>query len=317
MQSFEKILRVHKLALEDRLKKKLPVKHPIFAWLVEFCADLYNKHQIGRDGTSAMQRLKGKRCVQPSAEFCAAVMFRVVGKVQGGEMRERWHSGIFLGKKAGSEENLVMKSDGGVVRARAIREVHRTVSLAELDQLQGTPHDPAGTLRGGGRDEGRPGALEEAELGDGDLGPVPKRVQITKDVVNRFGGTPGCLKCRGVMAGDKSFQFVHHSDACRVRMESLMREDEKFSKLIQAAEDRQTRRIAELLERRDQDAASQQHEPRDQQRKRPAVDKHDQSSRTEPRRGGCHIEHRTEESRRETPSRGTDRPEGGGWRGRP
>ena len=39
--SFEKILRVHKLSLEDRLKAKLPVKHPVFAWLVEYCVDLY------------------------------------------------------------------------------------------------------------------------------------------------------------------------------------------------------------------------------------------------------------------------------------
>ena len=50
VQSFEKILRTHKLALEDRVKAKIPVKHPIFAWLVEYSADLYNKYQLGRDG---------------------------------------------------------------------------------------------------------------------------------------------------------------------------------------------------------------------------------------------------------------------------
>ena len=84
-------------------------------------------------------------------------MFRVVGKVHGGSMRERWHSGLYLGKRPGSEENLVMTDTGKVVRARAIREVQRAVTIEDLNRLKGTPHDPVGTLRGGGRDEGRGG----------------------------------------------------------------------------------------------------------------------------------------------------------------
>ena len=54
-------------------------------------------------------------------EFGTAVMFRVCGKVQGSSMGERWFHGIFLGKKAGTEENIVMRENGSVVRARAIR----------------------------------------------------------------------------------------------------------------------------------------------------------------------------------------------------
>ena len=42
-------------------------------------------------------------------------------------------------------------------------------------------------------------------------GPTPKRVQITKELVNKFGGTSGCLKCSGGVAGEKSYQLVHHS----------------------------------------------------------------------------------------------------------
>ena len=263
VQSFEKTVRTHKLALEDKVKAKVSVKHPIFAWLVEFAADLYNKHQVGRDGKTAMQRLRGKSCIQSSVEFGSAVMFRVVGKVNGGDMHERWHSGIFLGKKAGSEENLVMKGDGGVVRARAIREVHRDISMIDLNQLRGTPHDPVGNLRGDSRDEHRPAELAGQDAED-PLGPVPKRVQITREVVQRFGATPGCLKCQGQIAGDKSFQYVHHSEACRVRMESLMRQDEKFKRLIEAAEERQTRRIAEVLERRDREAAQAAEKRQDQ-----------------------------------------------------
>ena len=59
VQTFEKTLRTHKLALEDKLKCKLPVKHPRCAWLVEYCSDVYNRYQVGKDGKTAIQRLMG------------------------------------------------------------------------------------------------------------------------------------------------------------------------------------------------------------------------------------------------------------------
>ena len=151
-----------------------------------------------------------------------------------------------LGKRAGSDENLVMTQDGNVVRARAIKEAYRALRLQDLDVLRGSPHDPTGTFRGEARDGGRPEHLEEDARSDFGGGPTPKRVQITKEVVNRFGATPGCLKCRGVVAGDRSYQYVHHSQDCRSRMENLMRQDDLFSKKLEAAEERQMRRIAEI-----------------------------------------------------------------------
>ena len=182
-------------------------------------------------------------------------MFRVVGKVQGSNMKERWYSGYFLGKRAGSEENLVMTSTGSVVRARAIREMHRPLLLADLDVITGTPHDPIGTIRAGHRDEARGGELAEEVPEDAEAGSNPKRVQITKEAVNKFGGTPGCLKCRGVVSGDRTYQFVHHSPECRTRMEDLMRRDDQFARKVEAAEERQKKRIAEVLEKKDQEAA--------------------------------------------------------------
>ena len=182
-------------------------------------------------------------------------MFRVVGKVQGSNMKERWHSGYFLGKRAGSEDNLVMTSTGSVVRARAIREMHRPLLLADLDVIIGTPHDPIGTIRAGHRDEARGGELAEEVPEDAEAGSNPKRVQITKEAVNKFGGTPGCLKCRGVVSGDRTYQFVHHSPECRTRMEDLMRRDDQFARKVEAAEERQKKRIAEVLEKKDQEAA--------------------------------------------------------------
>ena len=98
VQSIEEMLRVHKLALESRLGSRLPVSHPIFAWLVEHCADVLNKCVVGSDGRTAWQRAKGRRYGGEMLEFCTKVMFRVVGKVQGSVMTERWYEGVWLGK---------------------------------------------------------------------------------------------------------------------------------------------------------------------------------------------------------------------------
>ena len=124
IQSMEKLLGVHKLSIETRINEKLSVRHPLFAWLVEFC--------------TAHQRLNGKHSSQVMVEFGTAVMFRVRGTVQGSSMGERWFHGIFLRKKAGAEENIVMRENGSAVRARAIRELQKILTLKDYDVLRGT-----------------------------------------------------------------------------------------------------------------------------------------------------------------------------------
>ena len=46
-------------------------------------------------------------------------------------MSERWYSGFWLGKRLGTEEHVVVKEDGAVVRARAVRELERNVTLSD------------------------------------------------------------------------------------------------------------------------------------------------------------------------------------------
>ena len=62
---------------------------PLFAWLVEHVSDILNRFLVGRDGNTAVQRMKRKRCEQYVLEFGSAVMFRVCGKVEGARMSER------------------------------------------------------------------------------------------------------------------------------------------------------------------------------------------------------------------------------------
>ena len=62
-------------------------------------------------------------------------MFRVSDKVHGGVMQERWFPGIWLGKKLHTEEYLVMKEDGLVVRSTAVRENSRDLTMEDYDKL--------------------------------------------------------------------------------------------------------------------------------------------------------------------------------------
>ena len=61
VRSIEEMVRVQKMAFEKRVGFSLGVQHPLFAWLVEHCADLLNKLQVGKDGRTAFERLKGNR----------------------------------------------------------------------------------------------------------------------------------------------------------------------------------------------------------------------------------------------------------------
>ena len=151
VQTLEKQLRVLKLALETRIGEKLPVQHPLFAWLVEHSAHVLNNYLIGSDGKSPVQRLRGRAATQFTCEFGSPCMFRVVGKVEGGDMGERWFRGHWLGKKQGTEEHLVVKADGLVVRARAVRELDEKITLMSFSHLTSTPHDPLWNLAAAAR----------------------------------------------------------------------------------------------------------------------------------------------------------------------
>ena len=57
VQSLDKVVRLHKLTFESHLKTRLARVHLIMTWLVEHCADVLNRYNIGADG-----RIPQKAC---------------------------------------------------------------------------------------------------------------------------------------------------------------------------------------------------------------------------------------------------------------
>ena len=70
---------------------------------------------------------------------------KVMEKVSGGVVQERWVEGTWLGSRFTTLEHLVArKSDGLVVRTRAVRDLQKPATVEDLDRIIGHPHAPQG-----------------------------------------------------------------------------------------------------------------------------------------------------------------------------
>ena len=91
VQSLEGMVRTHLMELDEKLGCRLSINHPWFSWLVEFCCDVFNKHQVGDDGATPWERLKGRKYTAYVLEFGRQIMHRVPGDLAGGVMEPRFH----------------------------------------------------------------------------------------------------------------------------------------------------------------------------------------------------------------------------------
>ena len=83
--SVEQQTRVLKSGLEERWNCRVPARHPIMPWLIEYASLQLNCFEVGRDGRSAYERSKGKVSKFLGVEFGEAVHWKrkAVGGVLG------------------------------------------------------------------------------------------------------------------------------------------------------------------------------------------------------------------------------------------
>ena len=55
--------------------------------------------------------------------------------------------------------------------------------------------------------------------------PVPRNMNISQDIMRKFGYTPGCAKCRKLSRNEYSHPSLAHSQECRTRIEAASRTD--------------------------------------------------------------------------------------------
>ena len=61
---------------------------------------------------------------------------------------------------------------------------------------------------------------------------------ITRAYLERFGFSDNCKKCCKICEGDESQPTLKHSDACRERIEGLLRQDPELASRVERADER-------------------------------------------------------------------------------
>ena len=223
---WEDQFRTLKHALELRLKHRLPMDHPVTAWLVEHTAWVLNKYHLGNDGRTAYGRLHGREGHERVCEFGERIMWFVPKKMRA-KMDQRWRYGIFLGRSLSSDQNFVGLGSGEVICARAIVRVvpqHRW-SHELISKISTTPL----TFRSGALDR-----IEESA--DPSAHPEPahepteaprqlRRLKLLDEDVKRFGLTESCQRCEYLRQNNPLLaKGVRHNEECRERIYDKLRE---------------------------------------------------------------------------------------------
>ena len=203
VQTVEGQIRVLKDALEHRLGAHVPSNHNILAWLVEFAATLINRYEVGRDGKTPYERLRGKASRLIGLEFGEKVNFRRIAVgARMAKLDSLWSDGVFLGYRTVSGEVVVGTADG-VYKTRTVQRKpleHRWGS-ANLDMVGGVPWRTSPAEKED--EEVMPAVdigmeLPEVEVPRAPAGeqlPTPSRVQIKVRDIERFGATVNCKGC--------------------------------------------------------------------------------------------------------------------------
>ena len=90
----------------------IPDEHPVLPWMVEHAAVILNKCEVGKDGKTSHERLKGKKATLLGIEFGEGVLFRrKPGQPKLAKLSSLWEEGIYLGHRAASGESVVGERD--------------------------------------------------------------------------------------------------------------------------------------------------------------------------------------------------------------
>ena len=107
-------------ALESRIGIRIEGKDNICTWLVRHAAASMNRYQVGSDGRTAHERLRGRKFRRDVAEIGESVMYIRAESVGKDKYNSRWEEGVFIGVREESGE-LIIGTEKGVIKARAFR----------------------------------------------------------------------------------------------------------------------------------------------------------------------------------------------------
>ena len=249
------MIRTLRSALEGNIKEKITLADQVVPWLVRHAAYLITRCRVGKDGKTAMQRIKGRKISAPMVEFGESILFKLPKvKNMPGDFEDRFEVGLWLGCTVRSGEHIVgTKSGVHKVSSLMRRSDDKRWSAEMIKDIKGSPMEP---MPGSGQSKIRAFARMKEDDKDKDVkyAPPPDRTEpevrptyIYKKDVEEHGPTEGCPGCRAAMNPASSFR-AKHTPECRERFEEIMMKTEEGKRRVSKAEERMTRAVSKKFE---------------------------------------------------------------------
>ena len=201
VKQFQGILSTNKRDLEKRMGAKVPVDHPLFAWLVEYCAFIINIRVVGKDGVTAFERVGRKsfaKMLIPFGELVLVHLPRMSPERQRqGVLEPRAIEGIILGYGRQSHSYIVYV-DGEIKYVRSVARMPlskrwKADKLQEVSVIVQDQHFRRGAKAVPLTDREAPRADEQGYRR------APRRLELRQadfdPAMGGFGWTEHCPKC--------------------------------------------------------------------------------------------------------------------------
>ena len=250
IKEVENQIRTMKSALDRHVGCDVRASSNILPWMVEYASVLINRYLVGQDGRTAHERSRGKSSKMLGFEFGEVVQFRRIPTAKRlGKLDSLWSQGVFVGYRSQSSEYMVVNADGAF-KTRTIKRlpVEERWEKEPIDDMKWTPwkvkdkaddvkessgpsaaHEPFIDIRvDKSIDLPLPPKIEEE--------PMPRRVYLTKGVLDKYGMTDGCLGCTMSSMGNAG---VAHSEECRRRIDKAMRKDPEAARKLREVKEKQ------------------------------------------------------------------------------
>ena len=140
------ILRTLKECLETRIGARIPVGHPLMAWMVRHASWILTTRSRGIDGRTPYERVRGRGFARKMVGFGEICLFKLPSKgpeAHGadGKLAGRWCRGAFLGYDRLSNE-YVFQCGGRIGKSRALQRVvpDRRWSALVLQEVTASPY---------------------------------------------------------------------------------------------------------------------------------------------------------------------------------
>ena len=235
-------------SIEEKCGARIDRKSPAMQWLVRWAATLVSRYQMGEDGKTPYERIRGRKCKGPIAMFGERVLYKELNDGRGDrrKIETTWKEGVWLGIKNRTGEHIIGTPEGAV-KAYSVRRrpEEERWSVAEVNAVRGTPGCP----KPGRHDTRVPVRVRETQ------DPLPERAQpeelrarriyYRKADFEKAGYTQGCEGCVRLQDGRDRRP---HKKECVERMNNELEQTAEGRERLRKAEERMNEGIARQIE---------------------------------------------------------------------